>query len=155
MKSFEEFIKAGEDKAKHDELAAFIEAKKPANDEEYYQFIVQYAREKGYDVTIEQFAKKKALDRELDESELDKITGGGCFYIDRGDNCSSTYNYHENCFFNDLCDCVIKYYKRFDFCTWTAQMSHCVTADLCYSITCHYDKLQAYCAITDGFTIQN
>ena len=132
MKSFKEFqIAMNTDENFKKELLAYIETKAPSNDAEYTKCIADFALEKGYDVTVEQLSMKKAAERELDEDELDIISGGSA--------CESTWQFGENCWSSDRCDHIVNDYKGFPFCQNTAQPTLCVGSDLCAIVYHHYE----------------
>ena len=103
MKTFEEFVKALETddalKAKVKEAFSTVEVK---SEEAKIATLVKIAAENGYNVSVEDFAKRQSACQELDEDELKLVSGGVkdiCWfdYI-----CSFIYN---TCYFSEESSC--------------------------------------------------
>lgn len=76
MKTFDNFI---EDMETNKELIqkANVLLTNCSNEETKIELTVQFAIENGYDVTVEDFVKKEASKYELNDEELNLVTGGG------------------------------------------------------------------------------
>lgn len=77
MKTFNEFKNDIKEKQFNKKMNAFIETKKLQTEEEKLDYIVEFARENGYDVSVEDFALDEADMHKLDDEELAKVSGGG------------------------------------------------------------------------------
>ena len=103
-KFFEEVLKTEEAKA------AFAEIEKPETEKERIEAYIEIAKKLGVELTAEEIAayfSSEAPSGEIDDEELSQLVGGG-------DTCSSTYTSGENCWFNDGCDLLVKYYDNYD-----------------------------------------
>ena len=77
MKSFEDFLKAVEtDDVLKTKVKEAFEGAEVKSGEEKISVLVKVAAENGYNVTTEDFAKKQADGKELDEDELTLVSGG-------------------------------------------------------------------------------
>lgn len=125
---FQQFLKVlEEDEAFRAELAAFLEERKPDNVEARYAATIEFAAAKGYTVTVEELSAEQAVNRELDDDELDAVSGAG-------DNpqCSDGFKDDENCMWNDKCNHVHNDYKLNPECNNTYDKKvRCAGNDAC------------------------
>ena len=80
------------------------------------------ASDLGFAFTEEELAEASAelrqadIDKldgmEVDDEELDQVAGGR-------EQCSDTYQWGENCYFDDQCNSIVHYYKDVDHCDYT------------------------------------
>ena len=78
MKTFEEFMKALEtDDALKTKGKEAFEGAEVKNEEAKIATLVRIATENGFNMSVEDFAKRQADCQELDDDELDLIVGGG------------------------------------------------------------------------------
>ena len=78
MKTFEEFVKDfAADEALKAKAKEALESAEDKSEEEKAALLVKFAAENGYSVTAEDFAKKQADSKELNENELASVAGGG------------------------------------------------------------------------------
>ena len=117
--NYKDFIESlSSDSAFRDELKAFLESKKPENEEAKVNATVEFAAAKGYTVCVEELSAAKAAARELDDEELDAVSGGSILddiclpndscakiwhYYKKHEECSSLYDAAASCTFDDWC----------------------------------------------------
>lgn len=131
MKTFEEFKAALNEGAFAETLKA-AEGTEAAKDK--IAFLVNLARENGYEVTAEDFACEKALTREMDDSELDTVNGGY-----NPEDCKHTYDFTFSCSSNDYCTWSDNYYKRREECECTYDSTEfCWADDGCHFLVNRY-----------------
>ena len=121
------------DETLRNEYQAFMKMKDPQNDEEGYAVFIEFAASKGYSVTVEDIAMEKAMNRTLDETELQAVSGGRLEKCTSNydTKCSDTFKPGENCWHNDECDFVYHYYHYHEVCDHTADGRLCVALDEC------------------------
>lgn len=128
MKTFEDFKTALKEGVFAETLKA-AEGTDAAKDK--IAFLVNLARENGYDVTAEDFAREKALAREMDDTELDTVNGG--YVVEK---CKYTFDYTHNCYINDYCTWGDIYYKKNEKCDSTFDYDEfCWSSDYCHFLT--------------------
>lgn len=87
----------------------------------------------GFAFTEEEFAEASAELRQadtdkldgmqVDDEELEQVAGGR-------EQCSDTYRWGENCYFDDQCDRIVHYYKDVDHCDYTYYvLENCIQLD--------------------------
>ena len=140
MKTFEEFVKALEtDETLKAKFKAALENAEVKTEEAKIAILVKIATENGYNVRVEDFAKRQAEDHELDEDELGLVSGGYFCNSSYGE-CGNTFKVHENCWFNDECDSAVHYYKYRKECSTTfSSVWECFASDFCSGAWNHYN----------------
>lgn len=95
MKTFAEFKEAMKDEAMRKELAAFCESKKVESSEEKILAAVEFAAEKGFEITAEDLGVDAVSGKELSDEEVENAAGGvwcvadySCYAIYSHDKCS-------------------------------------------------------------------
>lgn len=102
MKTIDEFMKALEtDESLKVQLEAMAKDLNKTEPLFEVDILVKLAEKNGYQVTVEEVSKIIADSHELDESELDLVTGGRSNVCFKDDMCSLVYN--SKCSFDYSC----------------------------------------------------
>lgn len=101
MKTFEEFVKALEtDETLKAKVKETLETGEVKAEEAKISALVKIAAENGYNVSTEDFSKQQADCQELDEDELNLVSGGETDYCPADYACDLLWN---TCVISDEC----------------------------------------------------